>query len=183
MKKILILVLLFVWVTILFAQQSQYLTYTSVMKIAGVKNGERFEWENKNINVRLDYKSGEFITYLENDDFVNTDMDLEDRDDTTTNKRKFTLQGTFPISDIINQQQEKQNFMVELQLKNDDLYLSEPVMFDMLISRPEAGNAKGYRIFSLNGVLYNDELNLPAFEGFENEIELWLMFSGFMNIQ
>jgi len=27
--------------------------------------------------------------------------------------------------------------------------------------------------------LYNNELHLPAFEGFDNEIEIWLAFNGY----
>lgn len=181
MKTILISGLLFFSSTILLAQQAQYLTYTSIMKIMAVKNGGKFEWENKNITVRIDYRTGEFISRLHNYDFVNPVMATNLQNDSIVNKREFTLKGTFPISEIINQQQEKQNYKVELQLNNDDSNLSKTILFDILITRTESGNNQSYRIFSLNGVLYNDQMNLPAFAGFDNEIEVWLMFSGFMN--
>ena len=31
-------------------------------------------------------------------------------------------------------------------------------------------------MFTLNGILYNDQTNLPAFVGYDNEIQLWLNF-------
>lgn len=55
------------------------------------------------------------------------------------------------------------------------------ILFDMQVTRPESSVNKAFRAFSLNGMLQNDQLNLPAFEGFEDEIGLWLMFSGIMN--
>jgi hypothetical protein len=70
---------------------------------------------------------------------------------------------------------------VELHLINSDLDVSETILFDLVLTKPESGNNNSYRGFSLNGVLYNDRLNLPSFAGFDNEIELWLIFNGSMN--
>jgi hypothetical protein len=183
MKALLITIAICFSAQILPAQQSQYITNTSNMKIMAVKNGEHYEWENTNITVRFDYKTGEFIAYLKNTDFVSPDLASSLQKDTLMNKRTLTLEGTLPINDIINQQKNEQEYNVELQLKNNDLNLSEPILFDMHITRPESGASKSYRMFTLHGILYNDELHLPAFDGFDNKIEVWLIFSGFMNIQ
>jgi hypothetical protein len=181
MKAILIYGLLFFSATILFGQQTQYLTYTSTMRIRAMKNGERTEWENKNISVRLDYRTGDFISYLRNYDFVNHEMASSLQNDSIVSKREFTLSGVFPINDIINQQQEQQDYKVELQLRNDDSNLAKSLLFDMMITRPSSGSNRAYRIFSLNAVLYNDQMHMPAFAGYDNEIEIWLLFSGVMN--
>jgi len=183
MKAIVISSLLFFSATILLAQQSKYVTHNSLMKIKASKNAESLEWENKNVSVNLDYKTGEFITYLTNTDFVKPDQDNYMTKESDAPRRQLTLEGTLPISDIINQKQETQNYKVELHLNIDELNLSETILFDMLITRPETGESKSYRMFTLNGILYNDQTNLPAFQGYDNEIQIWLLFSGFMNVQ
>lgn len=152
-----------------------------MMRILGEKDGESFEWENKNITVKLDYRTGEFVSHLTNSDFINAALPSDQQSETNTDERRFTIKGTFPIDEIIDQEQINQNYGVELQLENDDLMVSKTLLFEMLITRPESNNDVTYRTFSLTGKIYNDELNLPAFEGFEHEIELWLIFSGFMN--
>jgi hypothetical protein len=181
MKAILTSVIIFFTASILIGQQVQFMTYTSILKIIAAKNGETFEWENKDIGVKIDYQSGEFITRLKNSDFVNTTNDSNPQKNTPETEREFTLEGTFPIAEIIQQQQAKQNYKVELHLINSDLDVSETILFDLVLTKPESGNNNSYRGFSLNGVLYNDRLNLPSFAGFDNEIELWLIFNGSMN--
>jgi hypothetical protein len=49
---------------------------------------------------------------------------------------------------------------------------------NMTITVPNVSGQANYRIFNMNGVLYNDELQLPAFTGFDNEIDFWIQFSG-----
>jgi hypothetical protein len=65
---------------------------------------------------------------------------------------------------------------VELQLICKDPEIDKPINFKMYITYPGSGQ---YRIFTLNGKLYNDELNIPAFNGFDNEIEVWIVFNAF----
>ena len=183
MKTILISALLFFSAIILIAQQSKYVTHNSLMKIKASKNGESLEWENKNISVNFDYKTGEFTTHLTNTDFMKPDTDVSMTKESDAPRRQLTIEGTLPISDIINQKQETQNYKVELHLNVEDLNLTETILFDMLITKPESGASKSYRMFTLNGILYNDQTNLPSLKGYDNEIQLWLIFSGFMNIQ
>lgn len=167
----------------LFSQDAQYMTHNSLMKIMASKKGESVEWQNDNVSIRFDYKTGDFITYLTNTDFVKPNEDNGMTQQSDLPKRQLTLSGTLPISDIINQQQSTQNYKVELNLEAEDLDLSETILFDMLITKPESGNSKSYKMFTLNGILYNDHVNLPAFAGYDNEIQLWLIFTGFMNVQ
>ncbi len=49
----------------------------------------------------------------------------------------------------------------------------------MTTTRPGSSSAGNYRIFSLHGILYNDQLDLPFFTGFNNEIEIYINFNGF----
>lgn len=182
MKSILFGLILILFSNAVCAQQAQYQTYTAVMKIIAFKDGEQFQWENKNISVRLDYKIGDFITRLTNLDFVNADADRSQISDTILQQElEYTLKGIFPVRDIINQKQINQNYTVELLLNNDELRLREPILFNMRITRPSQGENATYRVFSLQGKLYNNLLNLPAFEGFDDEIEIWLAFNGYMN--
>ena len=183
MRSFLLSFLLLFAAAVLFAQESKYVTHNSQMKIKARRNGNPVEWENRNISVDFNYKTGEFITYLTNTDFVNPDSDMDMVNNSDIQSRQLTLEGTLPIYEIINQQQAKQNYKVELHLKADDLNMSETILFDMLITQPESGESKSYRMFTLNGILYNDHTNFPAFKGYDNEIQLWLIFTGFMNIQ
>ena len=165
-----------------FMQQTQYQTYTSVMKISASKGGETYQWENKNISVRLDYKTGHFITRLRNTDFHQNQQSFQQLTDSVKQELEYTFKGTFPINDILNQKQINQNYTVELELNNNDLSIRETLLFNMTITRPSSGGSD-YRVFSLHGKLYNDQLQLPAFEGFDDEIEIWLAFNGFMNVR
>lgn len=165
-----------------FVQQTQYQTYTSVLKINASKDGETYQWENKNISVRLDYKTGDFITRLRNTDFRQNQQSFTQVVDSVDQELEYTFKGTFPINDILNQKQINQNYTVELELNNNELSIRETLLFDMTITRPSSGDGN-YRVFSLHGKMYNDQLQFPAFEGFDDEIEIWLAFNGFMNIR
>lgn len=180
MKSILITTLLFFITATLFAQVPQYQTYTAELKLSASKDGETFQWENKNITVRLDYKNGEFISRLTNYDFRATEFDEPNIADSTY-EYEYTFKGIFPIRDIINQKNISQNYTVELQLNNDELYIRETILFDMTITRPSSTSRGSYRVFSLHGKLYNNQLQLPALEGFDDEVDIWMLFNGFMN--
>jgi len=161
------------------AQQPGYQTYSSSVKLVAQQGEEDYQWENEDIVVVLNYETGDFIAKLKNRDFYNTlhpapsDPDLEVED------REFLFKGIFPIDDIINQQSTNQNYVIELDFICDDLNLYESVNFDMTITRPGSSSAGNYRIFSLHGILYNDQLDLPFFTGFNNEIEIYINFNGF----
>ncbi len=165
-----------------FPQQANFRTYSSVIKLIAYQGNEKYEWENKDNVVFLNYKTGDIIIRLHNKDFYNplhpapvtdsdTDIDVEDRE--------FVFKGILPIRDIINQKTNTQKYTVELQLICDDLRLNEPVNFEMTIMRPGNSADQNYRIFSLDGILYNDRLNIPLFEGFNNEVELFINFNGY----
>ncbi len=180
MRPLLIAIILLAMSTTLCSQQDQLVANSTVMRITGVKDGQRLEWENKNVAVMLNYKTGIFISKIKNTDLQNTEADPLKGRDTDLNERVFILSGTFPINDIINQHQEQQHYKVELELENEELEIKESILFDIVVNRPESGSDNNFRVFSMNGVLQNDRLGLPAFEGFEDEIGLWLMFSGIM---
>lgn len=183
MKALFFSLLLLIPGSILCELQAQFITHTSVMRITGVKDGKQFEWENKDIMISLDYQTGEFISSLNNDGFMSTDWTSEAQSDSIISERTITLTGTFPINEIIDQQHINQDYGIELELQNDDLIESKTILFDMLVIIPESNPDESFRTFSLSAILHNNELDLPAFEGFENEIRLWLMFSGNINVQ
>jgi hypothetical protein len=158
---------------------SRFQTYQSVMKISAFKNGENQQWENKNVRVVLDYQSGEFTVKLDNRDFYQNQTNLPVVPDSMNRDLEYTFKGILPIREIINQKQIKQNYVFEAQLINYDLSLNNPVKFDVNVTNPGTSQ-NNYRIFMMHGKLYNDELHLPAFEGFDNEIEIWLGFNGYM---
>lgn len=178
MRFLLIVLTISFSINYVHAQQPNYRTYSSVIKLIAFQGNENYQWENKDNTVVLDYKNGDFIVRLKNKDFYNplhpqpADPEIEEEE------REFIIQGIFPINDIINQKSINQKYNVELQLICDDLRLNETLNFDMTITLPNP-SSQNYRIFSLHGILYNEQLNLPLFEGFNNEIEMYIIFNGF----
>jgi len=158
---------------------TRYQTYTAVMKIAATKDGKQYEWENKNITVVLNYQTGEFTSRLTNHDFYDPAEGRVFVNDSVSEKKEYTLNGVFPIRDIINQQTISQNYQVELHLNNEESMSHHTLLFNMTVMRPGSGGSGNYRVFTLVGTLYNDETNLPAFKGFDNEITIRLGFNGY----
>ena len=157
---------------------SRFQTYKSVMKISAFKNGENHQWENKDVRVVVNYQTGEFTVKLDNRDFYQNQTNLPIVPDSMNTDREYTFKGILPIREIINQKQINQQYVFEAQLINYELSLNNPVKFDITVTNPGTSQAN-YRIFMMHGKLYNNELNLPAFEGFDNEIEIWLAFNGY----
>lgn len=160
------------------AQQPGYQTYSSSVKLIAQQGEEDYQWENTDIVVVLNYKTGDFIAKLKNSDFYNALHPAPADPELDAEEREFLFKGIFPIDDIINQKSTNQDYVVELDFICDELRLYESVNFDMTITRPGSSSAN-YRIFSLHGILYNDQLNLSYFEGFNNEIEIYINFNGF----
>ncbi len=163
-----------------FAQETQYQTISATLKITAVKNGETYNLENKNVAVRLNYKNGDFLVRLKNTDFqqaANKHTTLQ----TNTNdndEREYIFKGILPVNALINQKSINRAYPVELQLICDDLNINETLHFNMSVTRPGSGS---YRIFSLSGTLYNEEVKIPAFNGYDNKVEMVLLFNAINN--
>ncbi len=179
MRSTLLILLLTVFsINFTAAQQPNYRTYSSVIKLSAFKGDKNYQWENKDNVIFLDYRTGDFIVRLKNKDFYNELHPAPVNPDSEVEEREFIFKGILPIRDIINQKSNSQTYDVELQLICDDLRLNETINFKMTISRP-GSSSQNYRIFMLKGILYNDQLNLPSFEGFNNEIEIFINFNGY----
>ncbi|MCF6171190.1 MAG: hypothetical protein L3J66_09460 [Bacteroidales bacterium] len=161
-----------------FGQEVRYQTYKAQLKISAFKDGENYQWENKNITVVLDYRTGDFITRLKNTDMLSTVQPGFNQQDSVPDELEYVFKGIFPVTEIIDQRSISRTYPVELQLTCDYLGLDETLGFEMSITRPGT-NSGNYRVFSLHGKMYNDQLRLPAFAGFDNEIDLWILFSAF----
>lgn len=177
MKALLLSVILILSVNLVTAQQPGYKTLRSSVKLIAVEGDETYQWENTDNTVFLDYKTGDFKVRLKNRDFYNPLHPAPDDPGLEEEEREYLLQGILPINEIINQKSTNQNYSIELQLVCDDLRMIETIQFNMTITKPGSAS-QTYRIFTLKGILYNDELNLPYFEGFDNEIEMYITFNG-----
>jgi len=178
MKTMLLFTLAFLAI-ILNAQEPRYQAYSTSLTIIGTKNGNDLQWENKNINIALDYKTGEFVAALKGSDFSDKRAGQPPVDSAEASPdRIFNLSGTFPVDALINQQAINAGYDVELQLANEDQSLLETILFKMTVTKPGEGQAQ-YRIFVLTGTLYADELQLPAFEGLDNDIRIQLFFNAY----
>ena len=178
MKNHILLLALIITSLLSFSQSPQFQTYSANLLIIATKGGENFQWENKDILVTLNYKTGAFKAIINNDDFYNKATNTKIIPDSISNDSEFLLIDILPIDRIIDQKAINQDYDVELQLTNKDISLSKMLNFKMNVMRPNQ-NANSYRVFTLSGVLYNHELNLPAFIGFDNEVEIRIMFNGF----
>lgn len=182
MKKYLIVISLITSSLFFYAQEPQFQTYSADLLIIATKDGENFQWQNKNIVVTLNYKTGDFKAIIHNNDFYNKQSNIRVMEDSISNNSEFMLIDIFPIERIIYQKSINQDYNIELQLINNDLSLSKLLNFKMNVMRPNQ-NAGSYRVFTLTGTLYNYDLNLPAFRGYDNEVEIRLMFNGFWSGQ
>lgn len=175
--RIIFLALVFSLSLQLLAQQPSYKTIRSSVTLIAVKDNEPYQWENTDNTVFLDYKNGDFKVRLKNRDFYNPLHPEPEDSDLADEEREFLLQGILPINEIINQKMTHQSYQIELQLICDALRMNETIQFNMTITRP-GSSSQNYRIFALQGILYNDQLNLPFFEGFDNEVEMHINFNG-----
>ncbi len=180
MRITLFIISLFLLLNPAFPQETRYQTYKAQLKINANKDGEIYKWENKNITVTLDYRTGEFLLKLKNTDFQQTEGNSTATPDDEKQQIEYQFNGILPVNDILHQKSITTTYPVELQLSCDELDINQTLNFQMEVTRPGSGSG-GYRIFSLNGKLYNDELNIPAFDGFDNEVELWIVFNAFSN--
>jgi len=178
MKKHLLLTLLLAYSLAIFAQAPKFQTYSADLLIIATKNGISQQWQNKDILVNLNYKTGNFKAIINNSDFYNKQTNTKINKDSISNESEFIFKGNLPINQILNQKTINQDYDIELQLTNNDINFSETINMKMNIMRPNQ-NSNSYRAFTLTGILYNDELNLPAFKGYDNEVEMRIMFNAF----
>ena len=150
------------------------------MEVIASKDGNEYKWENSNILVNLNYKTGDFKIELKNSDFYSTETNQQINSDNTEEEITYLIKGFLPIERIIDQKTSTQDYTVELQLTNDDINFSEVINFKMNVMRTSQQSGS-YRVFSLVGTLYNDEINLPAFEGYDNEVGIRILFNAFWN--
>lgn len=178
MKYITILFLLINYTAI--SQSAKYQTYTADLTIIATKDSQDVQWQNKSILVNMDYKTGKITIEINNSDFFNKSTQEKAREGEEVRDTKYTLVGMLPIDQIINQKQSNQEYTVELQLINDDIDFRNVLNFKMNVMRTSQQSGS-YRVFTFSGLLYNDELKLPAFKGYDNEVEIRIMFNAFWN--
>jgi hypothetical protein len=162
------------------AQEAKYQTYSADLTIIATKDGNDQQWENKNISVVLDYKTGNISIEIRNNDFYNKETQEVVKNKEELNNGKFTLKGILPIEQILNQKTYNHEYTTELQLINDNIDFSKQINFNMNVLRTSQ-QSKSYRVFTFIGKLYNDELNIPAFKGFDNEVEIRILFNVYWN--
>ena len=163
-----------------FAQEPKYQTYTAELLVTAQKNDSVTKWTNKNINVNLDYKTGQFLVKVYNTDFTNDQETIEFIENTDNQQSEYKFTTILPIDKIIDQQQTSRDYDVELELINTSLSLTEMVNCKMNIVRPNQGQGQ-YRIFTLIGTLNNDDVKIPAFNDYDNEIGIRILFNAFWN--
>ncbi len=171
--------ILFLFISILASGQGvKFQTYSADLLIIAHKDGQDIQWQNKDILASLDYKNGNIKILIKNTDFINKDTQekIVDEDDIV----EYTFKGTLPIEEILDQKPSNKEYTVELQLVNDDIDFSKVVNFKMNVMRTSQQSGS-YRVFTFSGILYNDELQFPAFKGYDNEVEIRLMFNAFWN--
>lgn len=179
MKNLILVITLVAIALNIKAQEPRYQAYSSSLTILAVKDGQKIEWHNKNINMALNYKTGDFIANIKGSDFSDPRSGQPELDDAEASPdRLFKLSGIFPIDALTDQQTTNANYEVELQLTNQDDSLFETILFKMNVTKPGDGDLS-YRIFVLNGTLYAYDLQLPVFEGMDNEISLQLFFNAY----
>lgn len=177
MKHIILISLLLIFISGK-AQEARYQTYSADLEIIATKDGVDYKWQNSDILVNLNYKTGKINIEIKSDDFHNKEQ--SEPLTNTNNNIRYSLVGYLPIEQIIDQKISTKQYTVELQLINDNIDFSDVLNFAMSVMRTSQ-QAGSYRVFTFSGNLYNDKLQLPAFKGFDNNIEIRIMFNAFWN--
>ncbi len=171
--------ILFLFISIFTTGQGvKYQTYSADLLIIAHKDGQDFQWQNKDILASLNYKTGDLKIEIKNTDFFNKESKekLIDEDEVI----EYTFKGMLPIEQILDQKPNTKEYIIELQLVNDDIDFSYLVNFKMNVMRTSQQSGS-YRVFTFSGTLYNDELQFPAFKGYDNDVEIRIMFNAFWN--
>ena len=128
----------------------------------------------------LDYGLGNLLVKLRNKDFIAVNETSPEAINSADIEREYIVRGALPINEILNQKQIKDRYFIELSLVNSELGINHPVPFDLTVTTPNPSiNKAKYRSFSLHGTFSNSELQLPYFEGFEDEIEIWIKWTAY----
>lgn len=179
MKYVILTLLVFI-TNLSFSQSPKFQTYSAQIEVIATKDGTDHTWKNSNILVNLNYKTGALNITLKNSDFRENQNEFDKLSDEAGEEREYLLKGILPINEILNQKPSTQNYTVELQLTNEDIDFSTEIIFQMSVMRTSQ-NSGSYRVFTLTGTLYNDEVNLPAFKGYDSEVDLRIFFNAFWN--
>ncbi len=161
-------------------ERNSYQTQKTRIKVGIVQNGEWFIIEHKDINLVLDYGLGNLQINLKNTDFATLNYNQSETDYTLNEERVYTIKGTIPINEILNQKNIEAQYFVELLLTNRELGINHPVRFDLTVSSPNPStNRAKFRNFILHGTFQNHELQLPYFEGYDDNIEVWIKWTAY----
>jgi len=176
MKTIILSLLSFILISgNIIAQDTKYQTFKAQLKLIGQKDDQKYQWDNNKLTVALDYKTGNFISKFKNTDFIseNDPVDYE-----SIETKEIILRGVFPIEAIIHQKAINAKYNVELELETEEG--SYILNFNVDITRPNTGQGS-YRVFLMDGIIYNDQTNFPRLKELDNEINLIIAFNGFSN--
>jgi hypothetical protein len=182
MKTIILTLFLLIAGQSAFSQfdRNSYQTQKTTIKVGIMKDGEMTILENSDINLVLDYGVGNLQVRLLNKDFSDPKQESPPSINASEGLREYFVRGILPINDILNQRQIKQEYIVELNFSSRELGINHPVRFDLTVTSPNPGkNQSKYRMFILHGTFYNSELQLPYFEGYEDEIEVWIKWTAY----
>ena len=161
-------------------ERNSYQTQKTWLKVGIVQNGEWFIIEHQDINLVLDYGLGNLQINLKNTDFDTLNHTREETDYPLKEERIYQIKGTIPINDILNQKRIEAQYFVELNLSNRELGINHPVRFDLTVSTPNPSmNKAKFRNFILHGTFQNHELKLPYFEGYDDNIEVWIKWTAY----
>ncbi|MEJ2595995.1 MAG: hypothetical protein P8100_12920 [bacterium] len=161
-------------------ERNSYQTQKTRIKVGIVQNGEWFIIEHQDINLVLDYGLGNLQINLKNTDFATLNDKQTESNDVLNEERVYRIKGTIPINDILNQKNIEAQYFVELLLANQELGINHPVRFDLTVSSPNPSiNKAKFRNFILHGTFQNHELKLPYFEGYDDNIEVWIKWTAY----
>lgn len=164
------------------SQDVKFQTYTADLLIIATKDSKDVQFENKNILANLNYKTGNLKIEMKNSDFYSKGSQQKSGIGEEQDVINYTLVGMLPIEQILNQKESNKEYTVELQLINDNIDFSKVLNFKMNVMRTSQQSGS-YRVFTFTGQLYNNDIQLPAFDGFDNEVEIRIMFNAFWNGQ
>lgn len=177
MKQLLIIIFCISFFTARSQTTKMVLIKSQIFQMNGVQNGEPVEKRTKVFGLTVNYETGEIngVVNLLQLDLLNKGREISDDPE----KDALKIRGFLPLNDILYNQNEKQQYKVELDLIIKDFKVVALFNFNVTYAKNTA--AKFHTMQAISKVNLND-FEIEDLNGFEPDVNIILAFQ-MMNLQ
>jgi hypothetical protein len=177
MKQLLIIIFCFSFSIAIGQATKMVLIKSQIFQMNGVQNGEPVEKRTKVFGLTVNYETGEIngVVNLLQLDLLNKGREISDDPE----KDALKIRGFLPLNDILYNQNEKQQYKVELDLIIKDFKVV--ALFDFNVTYAKNTSVRFHTMQAISKVNLND-FEIEDLNGFEPDVNIILVFQ-MMNLQ